>query len=313
MKKKTIEKILRDKMNVWLGSILDEGLRTKVGDSLMVSGGCIANLFLKEPVNDFDVYIQDMDVLIALAEYYTKSHHISVLDGRMRKQLIEEFITDKYEDNGSYEYNDGFVDFERFNMDSSIGAVILRTLQADQVKLHLPNGGEEIGYDASELDNGELPEYRPIYFSPNAITLSDDLQIVTRFSGSPEQIHTNYDFVHATNYFTMKDGLVLNEKALTCLLTRELIYQGSKYPITSVIRTKKFINRGYTITAGEYLKMCYQISELDLKNPDVMEEQMIGVDIAYFDKLISIMRGYDESKGSYQGFLFAMIEKIFGE
>jgi hypothetical protein len=38
------------------------------------------------------------------------------------------------------------------------------------------------------------------------------------------------------------------------------------------------------------LKMMFQVSDLDLKNPDVLEEQLIGVDIAYFSTLIEVLR-----------------------
>ena len=48
------------------------------------------------------------------------------------------------------------------------------------------------------------------------------------------------------------------------LLARQLVYQGSKYPICSMIRTRKFLQRGWHINAGQYLKMAFQVSELDL-------------------------------------------------
>jgi hypothetical protein len=76
---------------------------------------------------------------------------------------------------------------------------------------------------------------------------------------------TKLDFVHATNYFTFEEGLVTNVAALESILTKSLRYQGSLYPLTSVIRMKKFIQRGWTVNAGEILKMLFQVSELDLK------------------------------------------------
>jgi hypothetical protein len=49
---------------------------------------------------------------------------------------------------------------------------------------------------------------------------------------------------------------------------------------------KNAIQRGWTVNAGEILKMLFQVSELDLKNIEVLEEQLIGVDVAYFSLLI---------------------------
>jgi hypothetical protein len=45
-------------------------LRSDVKKNILVSGGCITSLFQGLPVNDYDVYIQDMDVLIRLAQHY---------------------------------------------------------------------------------------------------------------------------------------------------------------------------------------------------------------------------------------------------
>ena len=157
-------------------------------------------------------------------------------------------------------------------------------------------------------------EYRPQYFSPNAISLSNDLQIVLRFWGTPEQIHETFDYVHATNYYTTKDGLVTNLKAIESLLTKQLKYQGSHYPLTSIIRSKKFIKRGFNMGAGEYLKMIYQVSLLDLNNPDVLEEQLIGVDVAYFAALIAILRGKFDVDPFFKmtmEYLVGIIDEVF--
>ena len=92
------------------------------------------------------------------------------------------------------------------------------------------------------------------------------------------------------------------------LLTKTLYYQGSLYPLTSIIRMKKFILRKWQINAGEILKIIFQISKLDLENIDVLEEQLIGVDVAYFAKLISTLRG---GQGLTEEFLREEIEKLF--
>ena len=169
----------------------------------------------------------------------------------------------------------------------------------------------------SELENPtedetDKPRYRPVFLSTNAITLSDKIQIILRFYGSPEELHENYDFVHCMNYWESsdKDKLILNPASLESLLSKELRYVGSKYPLCSVIRTRKFINRGWKINAGQYLKMCIQISELDLLNPSVLEDQLTGVDIAYFHDVISQVKekNPDQIDSSY---LIEVINRMF--
>ncbi len=293
MKTKTIVKILRNKLNEWLDSITDIYLREDVRKNLLVSGGSIASMLLKEDVNDYDIYIQDMDVLIRLAEYYAKG---KVLDGRKKGIYLENEFPEVFKNDGLMPDGTKYVG-ENY--------VRLNNLKIDQVKLDIGGAGVRI-----EQEEKEDMHYLPVFFSQNAISLSDNIQIVLRFSGSPEQIHKTFDFIHATNYFTFEENLVLNKDALESLITKNLSYQGSLYPLTSVIRMKKFISRKWTINAGEILKMMFQISELDLTDIEVLEEQLIGVDVAYFSTLVEALRNVDKSRIT-SSYMNTIIDKIF--
>jgi len=270
MQKKTIDKIIRKKMNAWLASLPKE-LAEQVKPNILVSGGCIATLFLKEPVNDYDVYIQDMSVLMQLAEHYTKGKDIKCYDGRYLEQYLRE-----REDETGLEAIHG--------EDLSEYTVFLKALAIDQVKLGVADSGKK--FDVPGITNIADDIYTPVFMSQNAISLTNDLQVVTRFSGDHTEIHKNFDFMHATNYWTYYDGLITNIEAVESLLTKQLYYQGSLYPLTSVIRMKKFVLRGWKISAGEILKMLFQTSLLNLKDPVVLADQLMGVDIAYFGILI---------------------------
>ena len=69
--------------------------------------------------------------------------------------------------------------------------------------------------------------------------------------------------MHCTNYWTSWDReVVTSAAALESILTKDLKYQGSQYPVCSIIRTRKFIERGWTINAGQYLKMAIQIGAM---------------------------------------------------
>lgn len=95
-------------------------------------------------------------------------------------------------------------------------------------------------------------------------------------------------------------------------MSKELKYIGSKYPICSIIRLRKFLKREFTITAGHLLKICYQISELNLSDPKVLEEQLIGVDAAYFNEIITKLKESLTPEGKINNcYLFELIDKIF--
>ena len=97
-------------------------------------------------------------------------------------------------------------------------------------------------------------------------------------------------------------------------MAKELLYQGSKYLLCSIIRTRKFIQRGWSINAGQYVKMAMQLNDLDLKNIEVLKEQLTGVDSSYFDMFIStIRRRQDDDPGFELNAMVVseLIDKIF--
>lgn len=300
MQIKTIKKVITKKLEDWLVSIEDVKLRDEVRKNLLLSGGSITSLLLGKEVNDYDIYIQDMNVLVKLARYYCPG---IVLDGRKRDTYIKDRFP-KYDPSVPF-----FMDSEDETYSPEL-LVRLLTLKEDQVKLDIPSMG--VKKEPVKDIGGSPLKYQVSFLSQNAISLTDDIQIVLRFSGSVEEIHKTFDFIHATNYYTFKEGLVTNIQALESIITKTLKYQGSLYPLTSIIRMKKFINRGWNIGAGEMLKAMFQISELDLKDINVLEEQLIGVDVAYFSTLIEILRGV-KTECITASYLSSIIDKVFND
>ncbi len=298
MQRKTIEKVITTKLNEWLETL---PMKERVRKSLLVSGGSIASLFLQEDVNDFDIYIQDRDVLLELVKHYTAGLNISVLDGKRKQQYIDDFE--------NWSTGEGV-------QEEDMGHQLLRAvnnLKENQIRLFVRNMEDGLKVENEGTQEELDKKYLPAFISPNAISLHNKIQIVNRFHGTPEEIHATFDFIHATNYFTFKDGLVTNIKALESLLTKQLYYQGSFYPVTSIIRAKKFLLRKWNINAGEYLKIMFQISQLDLSNVDTLEEQLIGVDVAYFGTLITALRNAPKGTEITSTYIGTIIDGIFNE
>ena len=321
MKAKTIKSVLRQKIDEWADSIKDDTLKQRVKEHSIVTGGAIANMLLAEEVNDYDIYFDDLETVRQVAHYYVnlfkknpsvKFKHqdqvvpITVMEGddedmpegtRIRIMIKSAGIASE----------DGSDDYQYFETlepgDPATQEFVDQALEAieNPPKETKPVGG--------------TGKYRPVFLTDNAITLSDDIQLVIRFYGPPDEIHKNYDFVHCTcSWHSGTNKLVLPPNALECLLTRELRYVGSRYPLASVIRTRKFIKRGFSVNAGQYLKMMYQIAELDLNDPVILEEQLIGVDVAYFKILIEAMKEFvkknDVSRLNYE-YVAAIVDRIF--
>lgn len=306
-KKSGIIRELKQKVCEWLESIEDDSVREAAARDTIVTGGAICSMLLGESVNDFDIYFRSIGTAEAVAEYYVKKFNdtkkLTVSDGvrpytpEVRRESIKNIkgeTEDRIcifmqsagvagEDQGDYAY------FETLSEDEAI------------------KFAESLG----EKEEVELSKYRVTFMSQNAITLSDKIQLVIRFHGEPDKIHDNYDFVHATCYWDHgNSNLHLPAQAMESMLSRSLIYKGSLYPIASVFRTKKFIERGWRITAGQQLKMMWQISEINLSDYEVLREQLTGVDAAYMHQLINALKGVDPQKIN-SAYVSKIIEKIF--
>ena len=277
-------------------------------------------MLIGEKVNDFDIYFADKLTAWIVARYYVAKFEPKVAAG-IRCGII---VADEF---GAEIATEGHA--RRANrikiVVKSSGIATERPYEYFEGSATAEDAGSFVGevmqdpgdiadtYEATE-DAALATEdamYRPVFLSTNAITLSGRIQIIIRFWGTAAEIHENYDFVHCTNSWTCNDGkLLLRQPALESLLARELRYAGSKYPICSLIRIRKFIKRGWTINAGQILKMCMQVSQLDLTDIAVLEDQLIGVDVAYFMEVIRAVREKDPEKVNY-AYLIEIIDRLF--
>lgn len=276
MKAKTIRKILRAKLEALCKSIQDEKVRRLVKDNSIITGGAIVSLLLGEEPNDFDIYFTNAETAEAVALYY-----FNQMPDRSDNDKVERYI------------------------DSNNGE--------ERVRIFIRSRGTlERRLKASEVAKGK---FVPVFMTDNAISLSDDVQLVLRFFGKPEEIHKNYDFVHCTSYWVSRTGeLVLPQAALEAIITKELRYVGSRYPICSLVRIRKFIERGFTINAGQIMKIVMQIHRLNLKDINVLNDQLLGVDASYFREFIRKLELGDVDIDNVDpGYLGQILDDIFDD
>lgn len=313
MKAKTIKQVLRKKFDDFTKTITDERVRKLVEDNTIITGGSIVSLLLKEKVNDYDLYFRNRETALAVAEYYvgvfTKKAAITFKEN---PDLTVPVYIDAKEDRikiviksagiMAEGVEDGYQYFES-QPDVSGEEYVDRVTKADDTEIKNEDDGKG--------------RYRPTFMSGNAITLSCHVQLVIRFFGEPEEIHKNYDFIHCTSYWcSWNNELVLPGAALEAILTKELRYVGSKYPLCSIIRIRKFTARGWSINAGQILKMCMQLNELDLNDIQILEDQLTGVDAAYFGQVIDRIRAKQKEDGTEGApvdstYLMSIIDRIF--
>ncbi len=290
MNGKNIAKFLKKKMDDWVSNIQDENIKTVIRENALITGGALVSLLTGEEPNDYDVYFKTRESCDTVARYYADVWNANHPDKQVE---VKEDVSRK--------------------------RIMVFLRSEGVISVNNENGID----DETEPDTGEAeaeamaerPKYRPRYFTTNAISLSDKIQLVIRFYGDVSEIHTNYDFIHCTCSYDYKTNKVeLPARALEAIINKELFYCGSKYPLCSIIRTRKFIARGWTINAGQYLKMCLQLNTLNLHNLSVLADQLVGVDSAYFALAIKTIKEKQEKEPEFQidnKYLFEIINRIF--
>lgn len=307
-KAKSIRQILHNKLGDWLKTIEDNDLRLLLQRDTIVTGGSITSMLMGDEIKDFDLYFKTLETTKAVAEYYCKKFTENNPENK-RIPLVkvdkEGRVTIFVKGVGALESDDA-EDTEEFAAENNLGEG-----RADDIEKML------LGSDKLQADGTKRPKYRPVFLSSNAITLSNKVQLVIRFYGTPEEIHKNYDFEHCKNvYDYATDSLHLNPKALEAILSKTLTYTGSLYPICSLFRMRKFIERGWRISAGEILKMAWQVNALNLKDVNVIKEQLTGCDQAYMRWLITDMEAYLEKNPNAEidsNYIVDLVDKVFNQ
>lgn len=310
-KKKTIAKIIKAKLDDWLKSIDNKELKTLIKRDVIVTGGSITSMLLGEEIKDFDIYFRTKETTIAVAEYYCKDF----IDRNPKTYL-----------NPRVQCNEE-------------GRVTIHVASAGVAESDDAPQSSEEEYENNLREGGACPnlsdvfkvpevpsatdsvvvrdKYTPVFLSENAITLTDKVQLVIRFYGEPGEIHKNYDYIHCQNVYDYNTGVVhLLPEAMEAILSKNLLYTGSLYPICSLFRMRKFLDRGWRISAGEIVKMSFQISKLDLSDLKVLKEQLTGCDMIYMASLISALHTWsDENPGIEldNTYMMGIIDKVFNQ
>lgn len=313
MNKKHMNSQLCKVFNNFLDSIENEEVKQSLREGTIITGGALVSLLQGDKPHDYDLYFKDFKTCYKVADYFVEKfneEHKKKASIKIKtSKEINEHSTDKW-----ISYENALEEIKN-NGEPRIKIFIQSTGVAGEEDIEDDDMQTNITPDANIDEIEEKPKYVPKYLTSNAISLSGKIQLVIRFYGDPQEIHENYDFVHCTNYWTSWEKKVtLKLEAVEAIINKELIYVGSKYPLCSIIRTRKFINRGWTINAGQYLKMCMQLNELDLKNIQVLEDQLVGVDSTNFNILISALQEKQKSNNDFKvssSYVASIVDKIF--
>jgi hypothetical protein len=138
------------------------------------------------------------------------------------------------------------------------------------------------------------------FYSANAYNFkvnNRDYQLIhhEKMMGTPEYIISHFDFTVCMSAYSFKTkNIFCYDKFLEHLARRELIYNPDTFfPLSSLIRTKKYIKRGYNITALQYLKIVSHIHSLltkieERRDISLLREQFNGLDVVLIEEMMNI-------------------------
>lgn len=294
---RTIKRKCAKAFDGWVQSLPDE-LRLLVVQNSVITGGAIASMLLGDPVNDFDIYFKTSDVAFAVACHYVKQlRMIRAIKDRPFKRMCAVRTKD-----------------DRISIRISSAGVASSDAAPDNYDYFEQDGAKNPADFIEEICEpvsytGLTPRHRPVFVTSNAITLENKIQLCFRFTGEVEELHKNYDFIHCMCSWNSKTGeLTLPVDSLVSLMSRELIYKHSRYPLCSLFRTRKFLSRGWYINASQYVKMAFDLNKLDLQDHRVLKDQLIGVDTALF---MEVIRKLDHDNPVDSTYLFQLLDEVF--
>lgn len=103
--------------------------------------------------------------------------------------------------------------------------------------------------------------------------------IIYNFFQTPQEIFNDFDFsVNMAAYDNLQDNIIVSDNFLTSLASKEIEFnKGTKYPIASLNRTKKYIERGYNIPTKSLLQIGMSVSKLNINSWEELESQLGGI------------------------------------
>jgi hypothetical protein len=147
-----------------------------------------------------------------------------------------------------------------------------------------------------------------LFKSDNAITYKIEghiIQLIIKVIGKIYDIMDQFDYtICLAGYDISSDTFEFPQEFLLHNSQKKLVFtNNTKYPICSMFRLNKYINRGYKITGIEMIKIALAINNLNLENYIDLKEQLEGIDTFMLQDLTKEFLDKQDVEYNYQRFL----------
>jgi hypothetical protein len=135
------------------------------------------------------------------------------------------------------------------------------------------------------IDAKKTDKFHVNLITENSINLSDKIQLVTKFTGTPEEVTNKFDWQHIKSYYKYPDILEIPNETYRLLIEKELIYTRSDYPLSSLMRLKKYIKKGWTVSNTTIIQIALEFHEAMIKSEKIRQEKK-KKEKTFFDEII---------------------------
>jgi len=155
---------------------------------------------------------------------------------------------------------------------------------------------------------GDLDSNDPAFETDSAISYNYkgmNYQLIKKMFGTPEFILNNFDFTVCMGLYSPEENnFLLHDNFLEDLSCRILYYNiESKFPIASIYRMKKYINKGYQVPAIEILKLALRANNISIKTLKELKEQLDGIDTLLFKDITDKLMENAEKEYDFRNFI----------
>jgi hypothetical protein len=131
--------------------------------------------------------------------------------------------------------------------------------------------------------------YKLAFSSDNAESYSCNgkkIQLIKKLYGTPEYVMSKFDYTVVMCARTNDNTFIFSDKFFENLADKTLIFNADiAYPIASLIRSRKYINRGYKFPTVEMVKIAFKINSLKMETYKDVKEQLEGIDTLLLKEL----------------------------
>lgn len=116
-----------------------------------------------------------------------------------------------------------------------------------------------------------------------------------KFFDNPQEIFDTFDFTVCMGAYDFKtDDFIFHPSFLTHNSQRLLkVNEKTAYPIMTALRVQKYLDKGYTISKPEFIKIMLVINQLNIITYKQLKEQMGGMYGVNYDKLFKDIQDND--------------------